>query len=147
MAMQKATIGAVLVIAVMATLVGALGTLTVTRTFPSNGTINAIGVGVYSDPGCTTILSSVSWGTLNPGDTPARTIYVLNNGTIPVTLTMTYGNWSPASAQSYITLTWNKDNTILASGLNATAVLTLNVSSAITGVTNFNFNINITGTQ
>lgn len=147
MAMQKATIGAVLVVAVMATLVGALGTLTVTRTFPSNGTINAVGVGVYSDPSCTTALSSVNWGTLNPGNTATQTMYVKNNGTIPVTLTMTYGNWSSQSAQSYITLTWNQNNTQLASSSVATAVLTLNVSSAISGVTNFSFNINITGTQ
>ncbi|MGB8781188.1 MAG: hypothetical protein WCD81_11155 [Candidatus Bathyarchaeia archaeon] len=147
MAMQKATIGAVLVVAVMATLVGALGTLTVTRTFSNNGTINAVGVGVYSDSSCTTILSSVSWGTLNPGNTATHTIYVMNNGTIPVTLTMTYGNWSSPSAQSYITLSWDHDNTQLASGSNATAVLTLSVSSGISGVTNFSFNINITGTQ
>ncbi len=147
MAMQKATIGAVLVVAVMATLVGALGTLTVTRTFSNNGTINAVGVGVYSDSSCTTILSSVSWGTLNPGNTATHTIYVMNNGTIPVTLTMTYGNWSSPSAQSYITLSWDHDNTQLASGSNATVVLTLSVSSGISGVTNFSFNINITGTQ
>ena len=147
MAMQKATIGAVLVVAVMALLVSALGALTTTRTFSSNGTINVIGVSVYSDAGCTTALSSVSWGTLNPGDTPTQTIYVKNNGTIPVTLTMTYGNWSSQSAQNYITLSWNQNNTQLASGSVATAVLTLNVSSSISGVTTFSFNINITGTQ
>jgi hypothetical protein len=147
MAMQKATIGAVLALAVMATLVGALATLTVTQTFSNTGTINAIGVGVYSNAACTTVLSSVSWGTVNPGATPTQTIYVLNNGTIPVTLTMTYGSWSSSAAQSYITLTWNQQNTILASGSNATAVLTLNVSSAISGVTSFSFDITITGTQ
>jgi hypothetical protein len=147
MAMQKATIGAVLVLAVMALLVTAMGQLTTTRTLPSNGTINVIGVGVYSDVNCTTVLSSVSWGTLNPGDTPTHTIYVQNNGTIPVTLTMTYGNWSSQSAQNYITLSMDKNNTQLASGSVATAVLTLNVSSSISGVTNFSFNINITCAQ
>jgi predicted membrane channel-forming protein YqfA (hemolysin III family) len=145
--MQKATIGAVLALAVVATLVGALATLTVTQTFSNTGTINAIGVGVYSNSACTTVLSSVSWGTLNPGDTPTQTIYVLNNGTIPETLTMTYGSWSSSSAESYITLTWNQQNTTLASGSVATAVLTLNVSSAISGVTSFSFDITITGTQ
>jgi predicted membrane channel-forming protein YqfA (hemolysin III family) len=145
--MQKATIVAVLALAVVATLVGALATLTVTQTFSNTGTVNAIGVGVYSDAACTNVLSSVSWGTMNPGDTPTQTIYVLNNGTIPVTLTMTYGSWSPSSAGSYITLTWNQQNTQLAVGAVATAVLTLNVSSATSGVTSFNFDITITGTQ
>ena len=147
MAMRKVTIGAVLALAAMATLVGGLATLTVTRTFSNTGTVNGIGVGVFSDSACTEPLSSVSWGTLNPGDTPTQTVYVLNNGTIPVTLTMTYGSWSPASAGSYITLTWNQQNTQLAAGGEATAVLTLNVSSAISGVTSFGFAITITGTQ
>jgi len=147
LAMQKATIGAVLALAVMATLVGALGTLTVTRTFSNSGTVNGIGVGVFSNAACTNVLTSLSWGTLNPGDTPSQTIYVLNNGTIPVTLTLTYGTWSPASAQSYITLTWNQQNTQLGSGSIATALLTLNVSSAISGVAGFSFDITITGTQ
>jgi hypothetical protein len=145
--MQKATIGAVLALAVVATLVGALATLTVTQTFSNTGTVNAIGVGVYSNANCTTVLSSVNWETLNPGDTPTQTIYVLNNGTMPVTLTMTYGSWSPSSAGSYITLTWNQQNTQLAAGAIATAVLTLNVSSTISGVTSFSFDITITGTQ
>jgi hypothetical protein len=146
-AMRKATIGAVVVVAVMAVLVSALGALTATRTFSNNGIINAVGVGVYSDYGCTTVLPSVSWGTLNPGDTATHTIYVKNNGTIPVTLSMTYGNWSSQSAQNYITLSWDKGSTQLASGSVATAVLTLSVSSGISGVTNFSFDINITGTQ
>jgi len=136
-----------LALAVMVTLVGGLATLTVTRTFSNSGTINGIGVGVYSNLACTNVLTSVSWGTLNPGDTPTQTIYVMNNGTIPVTLTMTYGNWNPASAQSYITLTWNQQSTQLASGSVATAVLTLNVSSSISGVSSFSFDINVTGTQ
>jgi len=147
MSMQKTAIGAAAVVAVMAMLMTGLGALTTTRTFPNSGTINAIGITIYSNPGCTTPLSSISWGTLNAGDTATQTIYVLNNGTIPVTLAMTYGNWNPQSAQSYITLSWNQGSTQLGSGSVATAVLTLTVSSSISGVTNFSFDINITGTQ
>ena len=75
------------------------------------------------------------------------TMYVKNTGTVSVTLNMTVSGWSPASASSYITLTWNQEQTMLAVGQVVTAVLTLTVSSSITGVTTFSNDITITGTH
>jgi uncharacterized repeat protein (TIGR01451 family) len=147
MAMQRATIGTVVVIAVMGLMVSALGALVATRTVSNSGSVTAVGVGLYSDIGCTTALSAISWGTLNPGDVKTYTIYVRNEGTVSVTLNMTVGNWNPSSASSYITLTWNKQNTVLSAGSVATSVLTLSVSSSVSGVTSFSFDITITGTQ
>ena len=147
MAMQRATIGTVVVIAVMGLMVSALGALVATRTISNSGSVTAVGVGVYSDIGCTTALSAISWGTLNPGDVKTYTIYVKNTGTVPVTLNMTVGNWNPTSASSYITLTWNQEKYVLPAGQVVTAVLTLSVSSSVSGVTSFSFNITITATQ
>jgi len=147
MAMQKATIGTVVVIAVMSLMVSALGALVATRTISNSGSVTAVGVGVYSNSGCTTALSAISWGTLNPGDVKTYTVYVRNEGTVPVTLSMTTGGWNPTSASSYITLTWDKQNTVLSAGSVATSVLTLSVSSSVSGVTSFSFDITITGTQ
>jgi len=147
MAMQRATIGTVVVIAVMGLMVSALGALVATRTISNSGSVTAVGVGVYSDSACTTALSAISWGTLNPGDVKNYTVYVRNEGTVSVTLNMTKGNWNPSSASSYITLTWNKEKYVLPAGQVVTAVLTLSVSSSVSGVTSFSFNITITGTQ
>jgi archaellum component FlaG (FlaF/FlaG flagellin family) len=147
MAMQKATMGAVLAIAVMGLMVSALGALVATRTISNSGSITAVGVGVYSDSGCTTALSAISWGTLNPGDVKTYTMYVKNTGNVPVTLNMTVGNWNPLSASSYITLTWNQEKYVLPAGQVVQAVLTLSVSSSVSGVTSFSFDITITGTQ
>jgi hypothetical protein len=147
MAMRKATMGAVLAIAAMGVLVSALGALVSTRTISSTGSITAVGIGVYSDSGCTTVLTSISWGALSPGATTTRTIYLKNNGTIPVTLTMATGNWNPASASNYITLAWDKQNYVLPAGSTVQAVLTLTVFSSISGITNYGFDITITGTQ
>jgi hypothetical protein len=148
MAMQKATIGAVAAIAVMSVVISVLAAALVTsRTFSNSGTIVAIGVGVYSDSACTTVLPSINWGNLTLGASASYTIYVKNNGTIPVTLTMTTGNWNPATASSYISLTWDKQNYVLTAGSSVQAALTLNVSSSLTGFTNFTFDITITGTQ
>jgi hypothetical protein len=72
---------------------------------------------------------------------------VENSGTVPVTLTMSAGSWNPANASSYITLSWNRQNYTLPAGSSVQALLTLNVSSSIDGITSFTFNITITGTQ
>jgi len=147
MAMQKATLGMILGIALMGLVVSAVGTLVATQTISSSGSVSAIGVGVYSDSGCTTALSTISWGALSPGGVMTFTMYVKNTGTVSVTLNMTVSGWSPASASSYITLTWNQEQTMLAVGQVVTAVLTLTVSSSITGVTTFSNDITITGTH
>jgi hypothetical protein len=147
MAMRNATIGAVVAVAVMGLIVSALGALVATRTISNSGSINAVGVGVYADSNCTTVLSTINWGGLNPGNVKNYTMYVENTGTVPVTLNMTVGSWSPTSASSYITLTWNQEQYVLPAGQVVTAVLTLSVSSSISGVTSFSFTITITGSQ
>jgi len=136
-----------LAIAAIGVLVSALGALVSTRTISNTGSIMAVGIGVYSDSGCTIVLTSISWGALSPGGTATHTIYLKNNGTIPVTLTMATGNWNPASASSYITLAWDRQNYVLPAGSTVQAVLTLNVLSSISGITNFGFDITVTGTQ
>ena len=147
MAMQKATMASVVVLVVMGLIVSALGALVATRTISNSGTVTAVGVGVYSDNGCATVLSTVGWGTLNPGDVKTYTMYVRNEGNVPVTLSMGAGNWNPASASSYITLTWDKENYVLPAGQVVQAVLTLTVSSSVSGVTSFSFDITITAAQ
>jgi hypothetical protein len=147
MAMQKATMASVVVMVVMGLMVSALGALVATRTISNSGSITAVGVGVYSDNACATALSTIGWATLNPGDVKTYTMYVRNEGNVPVTLNMAEGNWNPASASSYITLTWNKENYVLPAGQVVQAVLTLTVSSSVSGVTSFSFDITITGTQ
>jgi hypothetical protein len=147
MAMRKATVGALFAIALIGMMVSALGALVVTRTLPSSGSITAIGVGVYSNSACTTALPSIGWGTVNSGSSTPYTIYVKNTGNAVETLSMNTSAWSPSSASSYITLTWNQTGTQLAVGGVATALLTLTVSSSISGITSFSFNITISGTH
>jgi uncharacterized repeat protein (TIGR01451 family) len=147
MAMQRVTIGTVVAIAVMGLMASALGALVATRTISNSGSVTAVGVGVYSDSACKTALTAISWGTVNPGDVKNYTVYVKNEGTVSVTLSMTVSNWNPSSASSYITLTWNKEKSVLTAGQVVSAVLTLSVSSSVSGVTSFSFDIAIAGTQ
>ena len=126
-----------------------IAAITTSTTLSSTGTVTtSAGLGVYSNSGCTTPLSSINWGTLTIGETANQTIYVKNTSTgLSLTLNMATSSWSPASASGYITITWNQQSTDLQPGASVTAVLTLTVSSSIVDVTNFNVNINIGGTN
>jgi len=158
MAMQRVTIGAVLAIAIMGVVASALGVLVANRTIPNTGNIRVVTpppppppqtvqLGIYSDSGCTTVLSSISWGTLDPGGSTSATAYLKNEGNVQVMLSMTYGNWTPSSASSYFTLSWDRQSYVLSVGSVVQATLTLSVSSSISGITTFSFDIIITATQ
>ena len=150
---KKATLGTALAMAIMMIAImsmSTLGALVATQSVSNTGTITiapSVQLGVYSDSGCTVALSSVSWGTLDPGATMTSTIYLKNQGNVAVTLSMTVDSWTPSSASSYLTLAWNRDGYALAAGASVQAVLSLTVSSSISGITSFSFNISFAATQ
>ncbi|HKM60632.1 MAG TPA: hypothetical protein VJY36_07150, partial [Candidatus Bathyarchaeia archaeon] len=115
----------------------------------SNGAVTtSANCGLYSNSACTKPLSSIDWGILTAGGTVTQTIYVKNTGSgLPLTLNMTTTNWSPASANGPITVTWDQEGTILSPGQSTAATLTLAVSSSEIGLTNFGVQISITGTN
>jgi len=115
---------------------------------PSSGTMAAsANCGLYSNSACTFPMSSVNWGTLSAGETSNQTIYIKNISSGQLTLNMTTTDWSPESANGPITLTWNQEGTILLPGQSTAAILTLTVSASEVGITNFSFQIQITGTN
>ena len=149
MEIQRLSPGAIIAIVAIAGLFLTLttaGLLSINQSVPTSGTVSTVNVGVYSDSACTTQLTSITWGSIPPGGTGTRTVYVKNTGTNQITLTMTRTNWAPASANGPITVTWDKESTTLAANQVATATLTLSVSSSISGITTFSVDIVITGT-
>lgn len=148
MAIRTISMGAIIAIAVTGiflTVVSA-GVLTSSQSVTSSGTITAVNVGVYTDIACTTSCSSIDWGTLLPGNSTTRIVYVKNTGTVPVTLSVSTANWTPSNANTYLTLTWDRVNYVLAPSTSVQATLTLTASSSAGSITSFNFNIVITGT-
>ena len=118
-----------------------------TQTVASNGTVSSVNVGVYSNIQCSQNCTSLSWGTLYPGDSTSKTIYVKNTGTIPITLSMTTASWTPTTADDYLTLSWNKQNTVLDPGESTPATITLSADSDTGSLTSFSFNIVIAGAE
>jgi hypothetical protein len=114
---------------------------------PGTGTMTAVNLGIYSDSGCTQTVTALNVGTVNPGTNVTQTIYVKNTGNIPETLTMTANNWNPTNATSSLTLTWNRQNTVLDSGTSIQATITLTAAANTGSLTTFSFNVILTGTQ
>ena len=136
-----------LVVVVAATALTTLGLLSSSRSVQSHGAIKAVNVGVYWDSGCTNASVSIGWGLLSPGASGNVTLFVRNEGNLPVRLSLSTQGWSPANASSYMSLGWNRDGYVLAVGNVTSATLTLSVSSGISGITDFSFTTVITGTE
>jgi hypothetical protein len=116
------------------------------KTISNAGSVKAIGVGVYWDQACTNPVSSISWGILDPGSSVNKTVYIKNTGNNAATLSKATSNWSPSNASNYMTLSWDYNG----QPINVNAVIqvkfTLSVSSTISGITTFSFDITITAT-
>lgn len=142
-------ISSVLIIAI--TLAGIMLTVTaasvisVTEALPMKGAISAINVELYSDSQCNQRLTSVDWGTLSPGQTATKTIYIKNTGNTDLMLTMTKTNWDPPVADGPISITWDREGTTLYRGQTVQAIMTLSVSTTISGITSFNVEVIIAG--
>lgn len=148
MAMQKATLGTIAAVMIgVAAIALVSGLLATNRLVQNTGIVKSIGVEVYWDQACTNKTTSINWGTLDAGGVKTYNVYVKNNGTAAESLSMTTSNWSPASASSQISLSWNCSDYVLAHASVVGASLTLSVSSAISGITSFSFDITVTGTE
>ena len=122
------------------------GLLTSSVSIPSSGVIKAINVEVYWDVDCTQNVTAVDWGSPEPGDVVNKIVYIKNGGTSLVTLSMLSSGWDPAGAGSFLSLTWDREGATVDAGGVVQALLSLDVSGAITGITDFSFDIVIEGT-
>lgn len=137
----------ILTVAALALTASTLAAVNVSQNLTSSGTITTSpNVAVYSDSACNNAITTLTWGSVAAGTSATQTVYVKNTGTGTISLSMAASNWSPAGASTYITATWNKDGAQLGAGQSTSAVITLTVSSSVTGVTTFSNTITITGT-
>jgi hypothetical protein len=86
-------------------------------------------------------------GNVDPGSTVSRTIYIKNTGNIPLTLSMAASGWSPTGANTYLTLSWNRQDDVLDAEDSVSATFELTVASDTGSLTSFSCSITITGTE
>ncbi len=124
------------------------GQLLIRTNLHSYGTIQGVGgIAVYSDAGCNTPLSEVSWGSVTPGYPTSNVVYVKNVGSSPLLLSLETANWSPTNAPSYMTLQWNYNGQAIAPNQAVQIIFTLSVSQSVSGINSFNFDIVVTGSS
>lgn len=107
----------------------------------SIGAVKALGVGVYWDENCSRPVTVITWGIIDPRSAKNVTIYIRNEGNVPVTIGLQTNNWEPASAASYMNLTWDYNNELINPDEKFRVTLTLTVSADIGNVTDFSFDI------
>ena len=116
------------------------------KTVPNSASIKGVGVGIYWDSACTNQTSSINWGMLESGTNKTVKIYVRNEGNTFVTLSRTLQNWNPLIAPNYVTVNWDYSGQQLSANQVLQVNLTLAVSSTVSGITNFSFDMTITAT-
>jgi hypothetical protein len=104
-----------------------------------------IDIDVYSDIDCTEVATNVEWEPIESGKSVSSGIYIKNSGDRGVILSLDTQNWSPSNAADYIQLNWDYDGSTLNPATVLEVTLTLSVSSDITGIENFNFDIVLIG--
>lgn len=102
-------------------------------------------IDIYNDLECTQIMSDISWGEIEAGETSTATIYVKNSGETGVTLSLDSENWSPSNAEDYMDLDWDYDNTNLQIGEVRGITLTLDVDADCPAMSGFVFDVVIIG--
>ncbi len=145
---KRLTIGCVVAVVLTAIFVTALvsGVRVSTRTISSRGVVSSANLGVYSDSACATALTSIGWGTVSPGGSATQTVYVKNIGNREITLSMAKSNWSPATADGPLAITWNQEGAMLIAGQVSAATLTLSVASSVSDIAAFSVDVVISGT-
>jgi hypothetical protein len=119
-----------------------------------NGTINvsavvANGVGVYWDSNRSNAdrVFSIDWGTLTPGSVKSVVVYIRNEVEEPIFFIISTMNWTPGEASKYITLRWDYTGRRIDSYVVLQIELRLFVSRDIEGISNFYFDVLVTGSE
>jgi aryl-phospho-beta-D-glucosidase BglC (GH1 family) len=98
-------------------------------------------VGIYLDNGCSQALNSIDWGMADPGTIKNTTVYIKNEGSVPITLSLSTSNWNPANAADYISLSWDYNGQAIDSNQVVQVTISLLVSSNIQGIKMYSFDV------
>lgn len=131
----------------MVSILAANAMINTIRIVPTSGIVATANLVLYNDPARTIECQTISWGLMAPNDTKTHPIYVFNNGTIPLKLSLLNSNWLPTNAKDYISVTWNREGTIIEPGATVSAIISLHVDISVTGITDFRCDLIISGIQ
>ena len=146
--MEQKYVGIVVLVAVLALLAGSAITFAVmqwTRRIPSLAALKVLGIGVYKDVNFTVSVTEIDWGIVEPGENKSFSAYIKNESNVPISLTMQTEDWSPTTASSFITFSWDYSGTEIPVDGSIPITFLLNVDPATAGFDAFSFTIVIVG--
>ena len=118
------------------------------KEFPNDGAINGdISIEIYWDKRCTKRVSSIDWGSLEPGTNKTVTLFIKNKGKNQVTLSYYTSNWKPSEIANYLNLTWDYTGQSIEFKEIVQVVFALYVSENAETIEIFSFDITIIDTQ
>ena len=87
-------------------------------------------------------MGSISWGTLQPGETQEVNVYVRNEGDYAFDLALTTQNWQPENVHLWLSFSWSCGSTTIEPGQVVEVTQTLSVASDFSGASSgFSFSI------
>ena len=113
-------------------------------TISTHGIIISREFNFYIDSACASKVSSIDWGTLEPGQQVNRTLYMKSTLVSDVSANLAMRNFEPAVGSSYFALAWDYLGAPIAPGQVVPVMFTLTADSTVTGITSFGFDIEIT---
>jgi len=127
-----------------------LSFLATMNTITKVSAVEGRGVGVYWNSDCSDSdkVSSIDWGTLNPGSVKNVAVYIRNDENHTIYLTLSTKNWNPPNASKYLSLGWNyTPGRRINPGEVLPITLSLSVSRQIEGISSFGFSIFVVGSE
>lgn len=114
------------------------------RSLHSTASVKSFGdFNVYWGSNCSSLVTNIDWGVLSPGENSSKTVYLRNEGNTAIILSMNTSGWSPAQAQSYISVSWNYSGLALDPLEIVPVSFELQVDPKIMNITSFDFYINL----
>jgi len=108
-----------------------VGWLSFTRLISTKGNLqHPPNIAIYQDSNCTSPVSYINWGSLEPGMSRNTTMFIRNEGSEKVRLNLDATNWQPANISNYMNLTWNYKGAAVFPSETVEVTLTLSSSSS-----------------
>ena len=107
----------------------------------------AFGIEIYWTQQVNEKVSSIDWGTLEPGSNKSVTIYIRNEGKKSTSLNFYTSEWNPPEAADYLNLNWDYEGQLISAGEIVQVTFTLSISPSVKGIGMFSFDITITGSR
>ena len=116
------------------------------KKFSSNGAIKEVaGIEIYWDNKGTNRVTSIEWGSLEPGTEKTVTIFVRNLEKNQIILNYFTSNWMPSEITDHLTLNWDYDGQTIEFREMVQVIFTLVVSENLESSGAFDFDITIVG--